>query len=326
MTGSHAAASDRPDRQSRRPRRERRPVEPLPPAFLNLDKPRGVTSHDVVDFVRQLTGDKRVGHCGTLDPRATGVLPLCIGAATRLADHLVAARKSYRAVALLDVTTDTADLDGKVTARFTGAPSREAVDAAVAAFRGATRQQVPLYSAVRVDGARLHERARAGETAVELPVREIRVDSLEVLAYAWPRLELAVTCSKGTYIRQLGRDIGAQLGVGGALDELTRTAVGGLTLRDALAPSALAGAFLRGELPRVPWELAFEGTPLFRLASPTAALHLRQGRPLWTADVLPAPSQPGTSIIVEECGTPLAVVEVTLLAAGWRLQPRKVLS
>lgn len=314
---------------TQRRRKQRRPEPPLPPMFVNLHKPRGVTSHDAVDFVRQLTGDQRVGHCGTLDPRATGVLPLCLGAATRLADHLVGARKSYRAVALLDVTTDTADLDGQVTARFDGPPpSREALDDAVRALTGAIQQQVPLYSAVRVDGERLHERARAGDLDVERPVRDVQIDHLEIVSYEWPRLELDVTCSKGTYIRQLAVDLGARLGVGGSLDALIRTAVGGLKLADAALPSELAAAWLQGEIVRhrVPWELALEGMPLYQLAAPDAALHIRQGRALPAHAVQPSPRATGNSIVFESSGEPLALVEVSRLGGGWRIQPRKVLS
>lgn len=311
------------------PRRARQPREQLPPAFINLNKPSGITSHDAVEFVRRLTGDQRVGHCGTLDPRASGVLPLCVGSATRLADYLVGARKSYRAVALLDVSTETADLDGAVTKRFDGpAPSREAVDAAITYFRGAIRQQVPLYSAVRVGGERLHERARAGDTTVERPVREVQVDSLEVLSYEWPRLEIAVSCSKGTYIRQLAVDIGAHLGVGGALDELVRTSVGLLKIEDAITPKALAGAWVREELlkVRVPWEIALEGIPLFSLTSAQSLAYLRQGRALTPADVTPAPTANGNAIVLDAAGEPLAVMEVSRRDGNFSLQPRKVLA
>lgn len=310
------------------PKRTRtRPEAPLPAGFLNVDKPPGVTSHDVVDFVRRMTGDRRVGHCGTLDPRARGVLPLCIGAATRLADHLVAARKSYRARALLDVSTDSGDLDGEVTARFTGVrpPRREAVEHALARFRGTVRQEVPAYSAVRVGGERLHELARAG-IEVERPVREVTIDELTLLAYEWPLLELAVVCSKGTYIRQLAVDVGAALGVGGALDELVRTSVGALALADAWTPARLAGAWIRGGLEgaRVPWVTALAGMQLLHLTDPAAQMKLRQGVALGEAQVSPSPT-PGPTLVLDARGEPLALCEVQRVGERLAVQPRKVI-
>jgi tRNA pseudouridine55 synthase len=306
-------------------RTRKRPEQPLPAGFLNVDKPSGVTSHDVVDFVRRLTGDRRVGHCGTLDPRARGVLPLCIGSATRLADHLVAARKSYRAVARLDVLTDTADLDGQITARFPGAPSREAVEAALARFRGSVRQEVPAYSAVRVGGERLHELARAG-VEVERPVRDVLIDELDLLAYEWPVLELAVVCSKGTYIRQLAVDVGAALGVGGALDELVRTAVGALTLDRAWTPAHLAGAWIRDDLTtaRVPWETALGALPRLHLTDPSGELRLKQGAALAPSQLSPAPTLTGPAMVMDDRGEPLALCEVLRAGAALTIQPRKV--
>lgn len=308
--------------------RTRKRPEELPAGFLNVDKPAGVTSHDVVDFVRWMTGDRRVGHCGTLDPRARGVLPLCIGAATRLADHLVAARKSYRARALLDVSTVSGDLDGEVTARVTPArpPSREAVESALARFRGTVRQEVPAYSAVRVAGERLHELARAG-IEVERPVRDVTIDELALIAYDWPVLELAVVCSKGTYIRQLAVDVGAALGVGGALDELVRTSVGGLALSDAWTPAHLAGAWIRGELTaaRVSWKTALAGLPQLRLTDPAAEQKLRQGAALDEARVDPSPTAPGPALVMDARGELLALCEVQRVGSRLAVQPRKVI-
>jgi tRNA pseudouridine55 synthase len=299
----------------------------LPAGFLDFDKPPGVTSHDVVDFVRALAGDRRVGHCGTLDPRARGVLPLALGAATRLSDLLVAATKSYRARALLDRRTATGDLDGEVTARFAGpGPDLSRVERALAPFRGRSLQAIPAFSAVRVGGERLYNLARRGE-APPRPVREIDVERLVLVDYAWPVLQIELTCSKGTYVRSLVEDIGAALGVGGALDELVRTAVGALDLAGAVTPWGLAATWIAGDLSTllVPWERALPGTPLVTLADATAVARLRQGSPLACDRVDPAPPAAGTVLVLSPAAEPVALCEVALRGTSRLLLPRRVL-
>ena len=203
--------------------------------FLLLDKPAGLTSHACVAKVRRCFGLRRVGHGGTLDPAVTGLLPIAIGPATRLLPYLNSG-KSYRGVVRLGVTTSTDDLEGELLAH-SPVPTldHQALEQALAHFRGDTLQRPPQVSAVHVDGERAYVRARRGE-AMELALRPVTVHRLELLAWDGERseLELAVDCSAGTYIRSLARDLGERLGCGGALAQLRRTAALGFDLSDAI--------------------------------------------------------------------------------------------
>lgn len=202
--------------------------------LLVVDKPAGLTSHDVVDRVRRRLRGARVGHGGALDPMATGVLLLLIGRATKDAEALLRMDKTYDATVTLGVTTDTQDLDGRVVTRQLVPPlSRQQVEAACQAFRGEIEQVVPAYSAVRFGGRRGYELARAG-IAVPQKRRRVQITSLELLGVAGGQLRLRVACSKGTYIRTLAHDVGQALGCGGCLSALRRTRVGPWTLDDAI--------------------------------------------------------------------------------------------
>lgn len=203
--------------------------------FLNVDKPGGMTSHDVVAIVRRGTKTKKVGHAGTLDPMATGVLVICWGKATRLSDYVMAGTKSYTATMTLGVETDTYDADGEVVARNSTSVSAEDFAAALQPFRGDIQQVPPMYSAIKRGGKKLYELARAGET-VERPARAVSIYTLELLTYDFPQAHLQVTCSSGTYIRSLAHDIGAALGVGAHLSALRRTAVGEQFLIETAVP------------------------------------------------------------------------------------------
>jgi len=208
-----------------------------PEGVLVVDKPAGMTSHDVVDRVRRLAGTGRVGHTGTLDPAATGVLVCCLGRATRLAAPLQAGTKLYAAVVHLGVTTDSDDLDGAVLTRTPATHLEEAtVCGALGAFRGEQLQVPPMVSAVRIGGRRLHEIAREGGE-VERPARRVRIDDL-VLDRFTPgetaEVSLLVGCSAGTFVRSLARDLGAALGTGGALASLRRLANGPFLVEDAV--------------------------------------------------------------------------------------------
>jgi len=202
-----------------------------------VDKAGGGTSHDVVASCRRLAGTRRVGHAGTLDPMATGVLVLGIGRATRLLGHLALTDKDYLATVRLGVATDTDDAQGAVTARADPAGvavlTDEAIRAAIAGLRGDIDQVPSSYSAISVGGVRAHAAARAGAPLV-LPARRVRVDRLELLGRRGDDLEVAVTCSTGTYVRALARDLGATLGVGAHLTALRRTRVGPFDLGRAL--------------------------------------------------------------------------------------------
>jgi len=214
---------------------------------LVVNKPAGWTSHDVVARVRVLLGLSKVGHTGTLDPAATGVLLLCLGKATRVAEYLVNADKAYRAVLRLGVSTDTQDATGAVVARAAGSlPERAAIEAVVGRFVGRHRQVPPMYSAVKVQGVPLYKSARAGRT-VDRPAREYTVQSLEILSVTptagdTKTMDVAfdVVCSKGTYVRTLCADIGEVLGVGGHLAALERRRVGRFGIEDAVTLDELA--------------------------------------------------------------------------------------
>jgi tRNA pseudouridine55 synthase len=202
-------------------------------------KPAGPTSHDVVDIVRRALGEDRIGHLGTLDPFAKGLLVLVVGRATRLAPFAAEWPKSYDGVIRLGVTTDTDDATGAVvaTAPWTGITLAQLAEV-VASFRGGYEQRPPAYSAVKVNGERAYRRARRGDV-VELEPRAVEIRELEIVEAAVPDLQFRATVSAGTYLRSLARDIGAALGCGAHLTALRRTAVGPLQLADAVAPEAV---------------------------------------------------------------------------------------
>jgi tRNA pseudouridine55 synthase len=198
-----------------------------------VDKPGGMTSHDVVARVRRLARTRKVGHAGTLDPMATGVLVLGLNRATRLLGHLTLTDKRYEATVRLGVTTTTDDAEGDpVVARPTDALTEDAVRAALASFVGEMDQVPSAVSAVKVGGKRAYARVRAGES-VELPSRRVIVHALEVARMELPDVEISVHCSSGTYVRAIARDLGRALGVGGHLTALRRTAVGPFSLETA---------------------------------------------------------------------------------------------
>ncbi len=221
-----------------------------PEGVLIVDKPAGMTSHDVVDRVRRLAGTRRVGHTGTLDPSATGVLVLCLGRATRLVTALQAGTKTYAAVAQLGVTTTSEDLDGEVLTRTSAAHlDEDTVCGALGAFHGEIDQVPPMVSAIRIDGERLHERARRGEV-VDRPARRVVIESILLDRFTpgeTAEVGFLVACSAGTYVRSIARDLGERLGVGGALASLRRVANGPFAAKEAVTlaqleedPSALA--------------------------------------------------------------------------------------
>jgi tRNA pseudouridine55 synthase len=196
-----------------------------PEGLLLLDKPSGITSHDVVDRVRRSLGTRKVGHAGTLDPLATGLLLVGVGRATRLLRFLSGLPKSYEGTALLGVETDTLDADGSVVRRSPVHVERGALERAVAAKVGASMQAPPAFSAAKVGGRTLHEAARRGET-LEAPERPIVVESFRVGEFDGSRFDFTVTCSSGTYVRVLIADVGTGLGTGAHLLRLVRTRVG----------------------------------------------------------------------------------------------------
>ncbi len=217
--------------------------------FINLLKPPGMTSSDAVIWARRLLGEKKIGHAGTLDPNAAGVLPLCVGKAARLFDFLTDKRKTYLAETLLGVETDTCDGQGRLVARSDASDVTDArIDAALERFRGRIRQVPPVYSAIKVKGERLYHAARAGED-VEVPPRDVDVFTIErVSPVRNARFLMRVTCGRGTYIRSLCRDIGRELGTRGSMSFLVREAAGPFEIIRAATVEELIDASVRGTL------------------------------------------------------------------------------
>ena len=218
----------------------------MPDGILNVNKPRGMTSFAVVSLVRKLTGEKRVGHAGTLDPIADGVLPICLGRATRVVEYLVDAPKAYRGTVRLGATTETFDSEGAVVA--TADPSgvtRGDVEAALLPFVGAIQQLPPMYSALKRAGKPLYRYARAGKD-VPREARPVTIYRLELLSFAPPLLEIEMECGRGAYVRTLAHDLGQRLGCGAHLQALTRLRSGAFTLESAITLEELRGAIEQG--------------------------------------------------------------------------------
>ena len=284
--------------------------------ILNIDKPAGMTSHDVVGRVRRIAHLKRVGHAGTLDPDATGVLLVCLGQATRLSDYLADEGKAYRAVLALGATTTTEDASGEVLTQ-TDAGHLTAADLAalLPSFTGDIAQIPPMVSAVHHDGKRLYELARAGIT-VERAARTIHVDAIDLLDFtpgplAHARLDIA--CGKGTYIRTLCADLGAALGVGGHMESLRRTRVGTFTAEDATPLSDLTEENLPGLL--VSPADALDKWPVHRADTDDARNDIKLGR------ALPSALPPETIARILDAGGELIALG---RADGEHLRPFKV--
>jgi tRNA pseudouridine55 synthase len=277
--------------------------------LLVLDKPGGITSRDAVDRAqRWFPRGTKLGHTGTLDPLATGVLVLCVGAATRLADLVQAMGKTYRTRVRLGATSDTDDADGTVTPTPGAvAPSEDQVRAAVTQFIGEIQQVPPAYSAMKVTGRRAYAMARRGEE-VSLAARPVRVYRIDVLHYEYPALDLEIDCGKGTYIRSIARDLGADLGCGGYVEVLRRTRVGPFRAEDGLSPDADAAA-----VKLLPMALAAAELPAVQLDA-DGLRRIRQGQPVRAE----APPGPVALFAGDE------LVAVGEAAGGW-VRPAKVL-
>lgn len=206
--------------------------------IINVYKEKGYTSHDVVAKLRGILKQKKIGHTGTLDPQAEGVLPVCLGAGTKLCDMLTDKDKEYEAVMLLGVTTDTQDTTGTVLQERPVTVTEDEVIQAVQSFIGEYEQIPPMYSALKVDGKKLYELAREGKE-IERKARKVQILSITILSVELPRVRMRVACSKGTYIRTLCYDIGEKLGCGGCMEELLRTKVGAFTKEEALTLAKL---------------------------------------------------------------------------------------
>ena len=268
--------------------------------IININKPQKMTSHDVVGKLRRILGMKKIGHTGTLDPMATGVLPVCLGSATRITEYLDLDFKTYRCTMVLGKNTDTQDIWGEVIEEFdTTGVTEEAIRAAFEPFHGHINQKPPMYSAVRVEGRRLYEYARAGQE-VDVKTRKIFIRSLNIESINMETLEIVYTveCSKGTYIRTICQDVGIALGTGAVMTGLVRLASGGFTIENtvtleelqAMKDVAVKAARLAAGLP----EEAEEGEP---------EVELPEG---WFDSVLLPQEYPlihfGTAVVTPELG------------------------
>lgn len=220
--------------------------------FICLDKPEGITSFTAVNRVRRITGEKKAGHSGTLDPMATGVLMIALGGATRFIELLPSHDKSYFAVIKLGVETDTLDITGKIVSQVNCSVGESEVRKAVSCFVGNIKQKPPMYSAIKKDGVRLYELARKG-VETEREERDVRIGSINVVDFNAENQEfsLEVECSSGTYIRSLAEDIGKKLGVPAVLKRLVRTCANGYNIEKAVTPEKLEEIIAQGNLRKI---------------------------------------------------------------------------
>ncbi len=286
---------------------------------VNLDKPVGPTSHDMVGLMRRLTGTRRIGHAGTLDPLASGVLPILVGAATRFSEELTGGRKRYDAVIRLGQSSETDDAQGPITAIDAPLPARAAVEAALAGFVGTFEQRPPAFSARKLGGRTAHRAARAGEP-IEVPPRTVTVDAIELLDVSagdgWLDVRIDLRCGTGTYVRSIARDLGSQLGCGGHLHALRRTEAAGLRVEDGVTPDRLEA--LAGENRLADAIQPVAGLlPLPELSlGADAAWRFVHGSAQAVSD-----GSPGKVKVVDEAGRLIGVGSL----AGGELRPEKVL-
>ena len=213
--------------------------------FFIIDKPTGITSHDVVDFIRNKFHIKKVGHAGTLDPMATGVLVLLLGRATKKSVQFSNFDKEYEAILTLGIVTDTGDAEGQVVKTdYVNGISKETAEEVFNRFVGETEQIPPMFSALKYKGERLYNLARSG-ISVERSSRKIKINFLKLLDFSLPHIKFSVHCSKGTYIRKLGEDIGSVLGCGGHISQIRRISVGPFHIKDALKLNEVNESHLR---------------------------------------------------------------------------------
>jgi tRNA pseudouridine55 synthase len=241
--------------------------------ILNINKPSGMTSHDVVARVRRILKERRVGHTGTLDPLATGVLVLCVGKATRIAQYLEAGEKEYRAIMRLGITTDTLDAEGRVLETKTYVqPDQHIISFAMQGFTGAIMQQPPAYSALKVSGVPSYKLAREGKATPHEP-RLVTIFAIKLIAYEDPLVTITVRCSKGVYIRTLCADLGSVLGMGAHLIGLARTRSGNFKAENAITLDVLDDMAARGTIGQAltPIDEALHDLPLISITESDAS-------------------------------------------------------
>jgi tRNA pseudouridine55 synthase len=287
--------------------------------YFVIDKPAGITSHDVVSRVRRILGTRKVGHTGTLDPFATGVLPVAVNDGTKVIPFLDEGSKTYEALLRFGVTTDTLDMTGVILSESDyAAISSEQLVSCLAGFTGAISQIPPMYSAIKQNGQPLYKLARQG-VEVERKARDIEIYSLELLTFELPHVAVRVTCSRGTYVRSLADDIGRKLGCGASLQELRRTASGPFTIDDAITLAELESAAGEGKAETLilpPLEV-LDHLPEIALTE-AGADGLRFGRaPSWGGTLLESPLTCSSEMLVRlTSGGNLAAVAMLVPGCG----------
>ncbi len=287
--------------------------------IFNINKPTGMTSHDVVAIIRKHLKQKRVGHAGTLDPLASGVLPICVGQATRVAEYLSESGKAYRADINFGTATDTYDAEGTITATASTADlTLNMIEETLEQFRGPQMQYPPRYSAIKIQGQPAYKRARAGE-AIVLEPRPIVIYSLEIRDWIPPRLTLAIECSKGTYIRSLAHDLGMQLGCCAYLEALVRTRSGPFTLSDSITLEQLADAVETNSIQHYsfPLDKALEQYPAIELDAETVE-RIKHGNTFNNT----LANNSGLARVYDTNGAFIAIAEWNEKQLAW--QPKKV--
>jgi tRNA pseudouridine55 synthase len=285
--------------------------------LLIVDKPVGPTSHQVVNVVRRGTGVRKVGHAGTLDPRASGVLVLCLGSATRLSEYLSTASKRYQAVIRFGLATQTYDAEGDVMLQTGNAPSRKEIEDILPEFMGEINQVPPPYSAIKVKGSKAYELAREGRE-VELDPRVVTIHDLKLSSYKAPDLALEIECSAGTYIRSIAHDLGERLSTGAHLAALRRVKAGPFTIDDAIPFPKLEVGFMVDKWERyiVPAKDALPDFPIVNVSQEDLD-HVKHGHRI--------PAEPGASGLaraISQDGELIAILEAVEDSTLWH--PRKV--
>lgn len=288
--------------------------------IFNVDKPADRTSHDVVHTIRQAGNIARVGHSGTLDPMATGVLLICVGQAVRVSEYLIDHAKKYRARVRLGIETDTYDATGNIVAQREVPGTPDHIESALQSFVGKFAQMPPAYSAIKKNGVPHYKLARRG-VQVETQPRDVEIYSIALREIALPEIEFDVHCSKGTYIRSLAHDLGEKLGCGGHLSALTRTAVGNFSVKDSVSLDQLREAFANGHAEQhlIPMDealLHFEAI----VVDPQTAKQIQNGSALYCGRAFTTPLLRAYSI----AGEFIAIIERGTEAGVWK--PKKVFS